>query len=145
MTVTIAELAEWIRARPRTKDYSALSIWVQSQCYVESVREMPPSAFWPRPKVWSSILQITLKDAWRERITDLKYFHAGVKALFFHRRKYLRSTILSAFKGQLEKSQADTIMTELGFAESTRAEELDVPTVIRLCEVLYQHVPTIRQ
>lgn len=146
MTVTIQkELGDRIGARPRTKDYSALSIWIQSQCYVDTVRVMPPSVFWPRPKVWSTILHILRKDAWRDRISDLPYFHALVKALFFHRRKFLRSSILSAFKGQLTKPEVDEIMAELGFSETTRAEELDVPTVIKLGEALRRRVPTIRQ
>ncbi len=61
MTVTIQkELAERIAARPGSKDYGSLSIWVQSQCRVEIVRVMPPEVFWPRPKVSSAIVQITL-------------------------------------------------------------------------------------
>ena len=41
MTVTIQkELAERIVARPGTKDYGALSVWVQSQCRAEVVRTL---------------------------------------------------------------------------------------------------------
>src|SRR3954462_15605801 len=59
MTVTIQkELAERIVAPPSTKDYSALSVWIQSQCTAEIVRLMPPSVFWPEPKVTSAILKI---------------------------------------------------------------------------------------
>src|SRR5690606_8872656 len=47
MVATIQrELAERITARPRTKDYSALSVWMQAQCQVEIVRTMGPSVFW---------------------------------------------------------------------------------------------------
>ncbi len=59
MVATIQrELAERITAAPRTKDYSALSIWMQAQCQTEIVRVMAPSVFWPRPKVESAILAI---------------------------------------------------------------------------------------
>ena len=59
MTVTIQkELADRMTAQPGTKDYSALSIWIQSQCRIELVRVMPPSCFWPRPKVHSAIIHI---------------------------------------------------------------------------------------
>lgn len=137
MTVTIQkELADRILARPSTKDYSALSIWMQSQCYIKLVRTMPPSAFWPRPKVWSAILHITVKDNWRARMSDLRFFHEFVRAMFFHRRKFLRSVILSAYKGRLDKPAVDEIMTEMGFDEKTRAEQLDVPPMIRLGEVI---------
>src|SRR3954470_17373586 len=50
MTITIQkELAERITALPSTKDYSALRVWIQSQCTAEIVRLMPPSVFWPEP------------------------------------------------------------------------------------------------
>ena len=59
MTVTIQkELADRIIAPPSTKDYSALSVWIQSQCTTEIVRMMPPSVFWPAPKVSSAIFEI---------------------------------------------------------------------------------------
>ncbi len=59
MTCTIQkELAERIVARPGTKDYGALAIWVQSQCRCRIVRILAPSVFWPRPKVSSAFVQI---------------------------------------------------------------------------------------
>ncbi|MGH7140634.1 MAG: 16S rRNA (adenine(1518)-N(6)/adenine(1519)-N(6))-dimethyltransferase RsmA [Pirellulales bacterium] len=135
MTVTIQkELADRIVARPSTKDYGALSVWVQSQCEAEIVRLMPPTAFWPRPKVTSAIIQIRLRRDWRERIPDLDFFHSFARTMFFHRRKFLRSVILSGYKGRLNKPEVDAIMTELGFGETTRAEQLDVPTMLRLYE-----------
>ena len=137
MTVTIQkELGDRIVARPSTKDYGALSVWVQSQCEAEIVRVMPPSAFWPRPKVHSAIVQIHLRPDWRERIPDLEFFHSFARSMFFHRRKFLRSVILSGYKGRLDKPQVDAIMAELGFNETTRAEQLDVPAMLRLCEAI---------
>ena len=101
MTVTIQrELAERITAAPRTKDYSALSVWVQSQCDVEICRIMAPTVFWPRPKVESAILNVRLNAEKRARIPDRAYFQSFVRAMFFHRRKFLRSELLSCYKGR---------------------------------------------
>ncbi|MBI2827189.1 MAG: ribosomal RNA small subunit methyltransferase A [Planctomycetia bacterium] len=137
MTVTIQkELADRIMARPSTKDYGALSLWVQSQCTVELVRVMPPTVFWPRPKVHSAILHIVVRDELRERVPDLAFFHSFIRAMFFHRRKFLRSELASAFKGKLDKGDADALMRETGLAPTARAEELDVDTMLRLCEAV---------
>jgi 16S rRNA (adenine1518-N6/adenine1519-N6)-dimethyltransferase len=137
MTVTIQkELADRIQAVPRTKDYGALSIWVQSQCRVELVRTMPPSVFWPRPKVTSAILHITVDDQLRRRIPDRPFFHQFVRAMFCHRRKFLRSELIAAAKNRLEKPQVDQLMARLGLGGSVRAEELDVPSMLALCEAL---------
>jgi len=137
MTVTIQkELAERIIAAPGTKDYGALSIWVQSQCRAGVVRVMPPEAFWPRPKVSSAIIQIALDDARHRRIPDRVFFHDFVRAMFFHRRKFLRSELLSAFKGQLDKAKVDRMFARLGLDRTARAEQIDVDTMLRLCEVV---------
>ncbi len=141
MVVTIQkELAERIAARPSTKDYSALSIWVQSQCRVELVRTMPPAAFWPRPKVHSAIIRIDFDERLRERIGDVEFFHQFVRAMFFHRRKLLRSVAVSAMKGQLNKESVDAVLAEVGLSPEARAEQLDVETMIRLSKAMHGRI-----
>jgi len=141
MTVTIQkELADRITAPPNCKDYSALSIWVQSQCDAHIVRVMAPSVFWPRPKVHSAIIHIALNPEKRARIPDRDFFHSFVRAMFFHRRKYLRSVLLSAFKNRLSKPDADMIMQGQGLGAQTRAETLDVDTMLALCEAVRAHL-----
>lgn len=137
MVVTIQkELGDRILAVPGTKDYSALSIWLQSLCDVELVRVLPPQVFWPRPKVNSAILKITPRDDKRARIPQVKFFHEFVRALFFHRRKFLRSVVLSAFKGQLDKPQVDEVLAAQGLAHEVRAENLTVDEILALCEAV---------
>jgi len=135
MTVTIQkELAERMCAEPSTKHYGSLTVWVQSQCTVEIVRMMAPTVFWPRPKVDSAILQITLDPTKRAAIFDLDYFHRFLPVLFMHRRKFLRSSLVASFKQALSKPEVDAILHELGFGESSRAEELSVEQILRLAE-----------
>jgi 16S rRNA (adenine1518-N6/adenine1519-N6)-dimethyltransferase len=142
MTATIQkELAERITASPSTKDYSALSVWIQSQATTEIVRLMPPSVFWPAPKVSSAILHIVVDPAKRERIADLPYFHQITKALFLHRRKFLRANVLAAMKRRLTKEQVDALLDELGFSPDTRTEQLDVSTLILLADKLRAAAP----
>jgi 16S rRNA (adenine1518-N6/adenine1519-N6)-dimethyltransferase len=141
MTVTIQkELADRIVARPGTKDYGALSVWVQSQCDPEIVRLLSPAAFWPRPMVTSAIVHIQLVREKRERIADLKYFHDFVRSMFFHRRKFLRSVLASALKSDFEKTTIDEIMAEQGFAADTRAEQLAPEAMIALCDDVHGRV-----
>jgi 16S rRNA (adenine1518-N6/adenine1519-N6)-dimethyltransferase len=142
MTVTIQkELADRITAQPSTKDYSALSVWIQSQCAAEIVRVLPPSVFWPAPKVTSAILRIVVDPERRAAIEDLAYFHQITKALFLHRRKFLRANVLAAMKQQLDKAQVDALMEEMGFAPDTRTEQLDVATLIRFADKLRSVAP----
>ena len=137
MTVTIQkELAQRISARPGNKDFNALSAWIQSQCQVEILRLLPPGVFWPRPKVSSAFIQITLDDERRQRIPDRKFFHDFVRAMFIHRRKFLRSQLLSAAGGRLGKPEVDAVLAQLDLDGTLRAEQLDVETLLALCEAV---------
>ncbi len=125
MVVTIQkELADRFIAEPSTKDYGALSVWIQSLCTCQIVRVLPPTVFWPRPQVHSAILRLDAVPEWREKFVDIKHFHQTVRALFFHRRKFLRSVVISAMKGRLSKAEVDAVLSELGHSQSARAEEL---------------------
>jgi 16S rRNA (adenine1518-N6/adenine1519-N6)-dimethyltransferase len=135
MTVTIQkELADRMVARPRTKEYGALSVWMQCQCRTEILRIMAPSVFWPRPKVTSAIVQVTLDQRLRDRIPDRAYFHQFARSMFFHRRKFLRSELLSAYKNRIEKPQVDAVMNEMELPPTARAEELSVKQLLELCQ-----------
>jgi 16S rRNA (adenine1518-N6/adenine1519-N6)-dimethyltransferase len=142
MTVTIQkELADRITASPSTKDYSALSVWIQSQCAAEIVRVLPPSVFWPAPKVTSAVLRLTVEPARRAAIADLHYFHQITKALFLHRRKFLRANLLAAMKQHLDKDKVDAILDQMGFAPDARSEQLEVQTMIKLADRIRAAAP----
>jgi 16S rRNA (adenine1518-N6/adenine1519-N6)-dimethyltransferase len=134
MTVTIQkELADRLVAKPGSKDYGALSVWVQSICDTEIVRVMSPKVFWPRPKVDSAIIHIVHRPERRAAFPDLGFFHAFVRAMFFHRRKFMRSVAISAFKGQLEKPHVDEVLQALGHGPQTRTEQLPIKVMQELC------------
>ncbi len=125
MTCTIQkEVAQRIVAGPGSKDYGALAVWVQCQCRAEIVRLLPPSVFWPRPKVSSAFIQITLDPQRRQRIADRVFFHRFVRAIFSQRRKLLRGGLLRAAEG-LTRPDADRLLAGLGLPATVRAEELD--------------------
>lgn len=142
MVATIQkELAERIVAQPWSKDYSALSVWMQCQADVEIVRLMAPSVFWPEPKVDSAIVRITVDPQRRAAVPDLTYFHEFTKAIFIHRRKFLRANVVAAMKGVLSKTEIDDILGEMQFADDVRTEQLDVPTLLRLTELVRARAP----
>ena len=142
MTATIQkELAERIVAPPWSKDYSALSVWIQSQCDAEILRVLPPSVFWPAPKVHSAIIRIQVDRQRRAQIPDLQYFHQFVKAIFLHRRKLIRANVISAMKRHLTKAEVDALLGEMQFDPDTRTEQLDVQTLFRFAEKVRAQAP----
>jgi 16S rRNA (adenine1518-N6/adenine1519-N6)-dimethyltransferase len=108
------EMAERMTAAAGTADYNALSVWVGVQCRGEIVRVLPPSVFWPRPKVESAIVRLDLEPARRGRVADLGRFHAFVRDIFCHRRKLLRGVLLRMAGGKrTEAARAAVEMANL--------------------------------
>ncbi len=142
MVATIQkELGDRIVAKPGSKDYGALSVWMQCQADTEIVRIMPPKVFWPPPKVESAIVRIVVNNERRGQVPDLRYFHQFVKAIFIHRRKFLRANVVAAMKQHLTKEEVDGVLAEMEFAPDTRTEQLDVDTLLRLTELVRARAP----
>jgi len=142
MVATIQkELGDRIVAKPNSKDYGALSAWMQCQADSEIVRIMPPGVFWPPPKVQSAIMRIVINEERRAAVPDLRFFHQFVKTIFIHRRKFLRANVVAALKGHQTKEEVDEILAEMKFRPDARTEQLDVPTLLRLTELVRTRVP----
>jgi 16S rRNA A1518/A1519 N6-dimethyltransferase RsmA/KsgA/DIM1 with predicted DNA glycosylase/AP lyase activity len=114
-TVTVQrEMGERMTATAGSHAYNALSVWVGAQCRGEIVRVLPPSVFWPRPKVDSAIVRLDLEPAQRGCVADLGRFHAFVRDIFCHRRKLLRGVLLRIAGGkQTEAARAAVDMETL--------------------------------
>jgi 16S rRNA (adenine1518-N6/adenine1519-N6)-dimethyltransferase len=129
------EMAERMTAVAGTGAYNALSVWVGAQCHGEIVRILPPSVFWPRPKVDSAIVRLDLEPARRAAIGDLHRFHTFVRDVFCHRRKVLRGILLRMAGGkQTEAARAtvDRVYAALGLPANARAEDIPPDDFVRL-------------
>ncbi|MFM9144417.1 MAG: 16S rRNA (adenine(1518)-N(6)/adenine(1519)-N(6))-dimethyltransferase RsmA, partial [Phycisphaerales bacterium] len=119
------EMAERMTAAAGSSAYSGLSVWVGAQSRGGVVRVLPPSVFWPRPKVDSAIVRLDLEPDRRAAIGDLGRFHAFVRDVFCHRRKVLRGVLLRIAGGKqtaAARDRVDRTYAALGLAADIRAE-----------------------
>jgi 16S rRNA (adenine1518-N6/adenine1519-N6)-dimethyltransferase len=91
--------------------------------------------------VSSAIVRLILEPQRRAAIGDLQYFHQITKALFLHRRKFLRANLLAAMKLHLDKEQVDALLHDMSFAHDSRTEQLDVATLITLAANVRRAAP----
>jgi 16S rRNA (adenine1518-N6/adenine1519-N6)-dimethyltransferase len=129
------EMAERMTAPAGTGSYNALSVWVGAQCRGEIVRILPPSVFWPRPRVDSAIVRLDLDRERRAAVGDLGRFHEVVREIFCHRRKVLRGILLRMAGGkQTEAARAtvDRVYAALGLPANARAEDIPPDDFVRL-------------
>jgi 16S rRNA (adenine1518-N6/adenine1519-N6)-dimethyltransferase len=110
------EVAERLKAQPRTKAYGRLSVLTQVVCRVRKAFDLAPGAFHPPPKVTSSVVVLTPRP---ERLPcRLKTLEACTAAAFGQRRKTLRSSLKSW------TSNAERLLESVDLKSSARAEEL---------------------
>ena len=90
------EFARRLVATAGTEDYSRLSVKAYCRSRAAVVERVPPSAFWPPPKVRSAIVVIEPRP-WPFPVQDKLLYDAVVDALFAHRRKKIGTTLASAW------------------------------------------------
>jgi 16S rRNA (adenine1518-N6/adenine1519-N6)-dimethyltransferase len=129
------EMAERMTAQAGSSAYNALSVWIGAQCRGEIVRVLPPSVFWPRPKVESAIVRLDLEPARRAAIGDLARFHDFVRDIFCHRRKLLRGVLLRIAGGkgdEAARARVERVYATLGLTPDARAEDIPPDDFVRL-------------
>ena len=89
------EFAKRMLAASGTPDYSRLSVTAQYHANIEMLEDVPPSAFKPQPRVKSTILKLTPREA-PYQVNDLDFFNRLLKVVFGQRRKMLKNSITSA-------------------------------------------------
>jgi len=84
------EVADRYAAAPRTPDYGAVTVLLQSVFAIEKIRQLPPEVFYPRPQIDSTVLRLVRRDLLP---LDREGFHAFVKKGFSQRRKKLKGLL----------------------------------------------------
>lgn len=134
------EIAEKMIAQPGTKEYGALAVLVQSLCDVEILRKLPPTVFWPQPKVDSGIVRIWPKAEKRAQVPDVHRFRVFLRDLYAHRRKNLRGNLVSIPATRGDKAAVDALLARLGYTGQERAETLLPQEHLNLCEAVMDGV-----
>jgi len=141
MVVTIQlELAQRMTASEQSSNYGALSVWLQSQCRTALLKKLPPDVFWPRPKVDSAMIRIDPDPECVAKIANRAFLHDFLRDLFQQRRKLLRSVLGRMFRERVARDEIGNVLNTLQLGENARAEELSVPTLVELCNRLYEFV-----
>jgi 16S rRNA (adenine1518-N6/adenine1519-N6)-dimethyltransferase len=129
------EMAERLTAAPNTKEYSSLAVLVQSLAEVKIIRRLPPTVFWPQPKVDSALVLIRPDADKRKEVPDTTRFRAFLRDLYTHRRKNLRQALSGWPSGRKDKKEIDAKLVDLAIDGSLRAESLDLVQHRRLFKV----------
>jgi 16S rRNA (adenine1518-N6/adenine1519-N6)-dimethyltransferase len=117
------EVVQRMCALPGSKDYGRLTVMLQWRYHIESVLDVPPSAFEPPPRVDSAVVR--MQPLAVDNSVDPARLSALVAVAFSQRRKILRHTL-----GRWIEEQG----IEADFDVQRRAEEVPVSEYLALAK-----------
>lgn len=129
------EVARRICAGPGSPDCGAFSLFCQYHAQCELLFEVPPTCFFPAPKVTSAVVQLT-PHATPPVEGERDAIFAVVKAAFAQRRKTLLNTLSAAYGNRFSKDQLRQIILDCGLSETVRGEKLGLEQFAALANAM---------
>lgn len=123
------EVAERLAAMPHSRDYGRLSIMAQIKSSVTILFNVPPEAFFPIPKVNSTIVRLIPFSTPPYKIHDHALFENLIRQAFSMRRKTLRNTLKKMIESQA--------LANLGIDANLRPEQISIENYVKICNFLY--------
>ena len=123
------EVADRLTAAPRSKAYGRLSILTQWLCEADAVFDIPPGAFYPPPKITSTVVRLVPR---RQPLAEARFedLERVTAAAFGQRRKMLRASLKTLGR------DTDRLIATAGVTPTARAEELTVEEFCALARAL---------
>lgn len=118
------EVALRLAAPHGSKIYGIPSVLVQAEANVRSLFHIGPGNFTPKPKVDSTVIEITPKSSPFKTNDDRERFRAIVKQAFSQRRKMIANTL----------GNYRSYFLELGLTGKERAEELPLALFLKFAK-----------
>jgi 16S rRNA (adenine1518-N6/adenine1519-N6)-dimethyltransferase len=123
------EVALRITAKPNSKDYGILSVFLQIFSIPKLLFKVSANCFYPKPKVDSRIIKFDFNNEKENEILDAAFFRKFVRTAFGTRRKTLRNS--------LKNMNIDTNKLAIDFDFSRRAENLTPEEFIELSNEVF--------
>ena len=124
------EVADRVASGPGTKVYGALSVWCQVHGRITEKVSVSPEAFFPRPKVRSTILKFELYGEPLVKGEETAALRGLVRAAFNQRRKTLGNALGAWLKGG--RGEIERLLHAVDVDPQRRGETLRIDEFIKL-------------
>jgi 16S rRNA (adenine1518-N6/adenine1519-N6)-dimethyltransferase len=124
------EVADRMQAGPGGGEFGALSVNLQAVASVRSLFGVPASAFYPKPKVASAVVEIVPLATPLVAENEEAPFREFVQTLFGMRRKQLKRSIRSVVPAT--RVDAESLLERCGISPEARPETLPVAQLVTL-------------
>ena len=131
------EVAVRICAKAGSSDYGAFSVYCRYHTEPEILFHVPPSCFYPQPKVTSSVIRLKCRKTPLVEVDEQLFFRI-VKLSFAQRRKTLVNGLAAGLP--LSKAEITEIITACGYPENVRGETLDVEDFAKITNAVRERI-----
>jgi 16S rRNA (adenine1518-N6/adenine1519-N6)-dimethyltransferase len=128
------DVADRILAAPGTASYGSLTIAIGLTMRPQRAFTVPPSAFFPRPGVVSSVIVLHRRDVPAADVRDRQRFEQVVRGAFAYRRKTLANSLSLAL--ELPRERVAVAIASIALDPDIRGEELDLRSFAALTDAL---------
>ncbi|GAC1580623.1 MAG: 16S rRNA (adenine(1518)-N(6)/adenine(1519)-N(6)) -dimethyltransferase RsmA [Candidatus Elarobacter sp.] len=128
------DVADRLLAKPGTSQYGSLTVAIALTMRTERALTVPPSAFYPRPGVVSSVVVLRRLEMPPVTVRDRARFEQVVRGAFAYRRKTLANSLSLAL--DLPRERIAAAIGSLDLSPDIRGEELDLPSFAALADAL---------
>ena len=129
------DVADRLGARPATPAYGSLTLAVQYAMRVERLFTLRPNAFYPRPKVDSTVVRLVRYAKPPVETTDPEFLLKVTHGAFAYRRKTLANSLRLALN--IEPARTSSALKLIGLAPEVRGEQLELAQFAALAEHLH--------
>lgn len=124
------EVGDRFKAKPNTKDYNSLSIYLNYYFDIRKLLDVSKNVFIPKPNVDSIVVEFDKKEN-SYKVKDEKLFFNLVKDSFTQKRKTLKNNLKNYNLEKIEK-----VLNKYNFDLSIRAEQLPIEVFIDIANNL---------
>ena len=128
------DVADRLLAKPGTPQYGSLTLAIGLTMHVERALTVPPSAFFPRPGVVSTVVVLRRLAEPPAAVRDRARFEQVVRGAFAYRRKTLANSLTLAL--DLPREHVATAIASLALPPDVRGEDLDLRSFAALADAL---------
>lgn len=118
------EYAARLAAPAGTPDYGSLTVYARYFVTLEPLFHVPPSAFWPKPEVESTLVRLRFRSRPPVDVPDGDRLFELVRAAFGQRRKTLGNALATAYGG--DRQLAARVLKAAGIPAARRGETLEL-------------------
>ena len=126
------EVGDRFRAKPGTRDYNSLSIFINYYYDVKKIMDVSKNVFIPKPNVDSIVVEFNKKEK-QLPLKNKEFFFKLIQDSFRQKRKTIKNNLK-----EYDMDKVETILLQNNLNLSSRAEQISIEVFVEMANYLVE-------